>query len=167
MPSTPEHLPHATKGTPLCGGCRDLSRCRLGIGDFVPEGDRLCAPVECPASFHAGPRVAHGGWTAAMFDDVMGRSLGQRGLQAVTASLTVDFLKPVPIDEPMTVEVTVEGRDGRRIALVATLCLKGAATPLARARGTWVERRRNHFERHESALAEHRAARAHSDEATD
>lgn len=164
MPSISKLVPAATGVTPLCGSCRGHDRCRLGIGDFEPDGDRLRAPVVCAAFFHAGPRIAHGGWTAAVFDDVMGRSLAQRGLLTVTGSLTVDFLKPVPVEEPMTVEVTVEGRDGRRIALAAALFLSGDAAPLARARGIWVERRNDHFERHESALAEHRAARAQADD---
>ena len=121
--------------------------------------DTALASVVCAATFHAGPRVAHGGWTAAVFDDVMGRSLAQRGVPAVTASLTTDFQKPVPVEEPLAIAVSIDAHEGRRWMLSATLSLVGDAAPLARARGVWVERRSGHFERHEAGLKAHRAVR--------
>ncbi|MEA3001804.1 MAG: hypothetical protein QOH81_592 [Sphingomonadales bacterium] len=148
--------PASDATTMLCGGCKGLGRCRLGVGEFVFEDVVMHAPVVCRSVYHAGPGVAHGGWTAAMFDDVIGRSLGQRGVRAVTASLTVDFLKPVPVDEPLVVEVRVESRVGRRWQMSSLLRLAGAEAPLARADGLWLERRKGHFERHEAAMAAYR-----------
>ena len=72
-------------GTQLCGSCRAHGHCRLGVGEFQLEAGITRAPVVCAEAFHAGPNVAHGGWTAAMFDDVMGRAVVQRGVKAVTA----------------------------------------------------------------------------------
>ncbi|MCU6453146.1 PaaI family thioesterase [Sphingomonas sp. A2-49] len=129
------------------------------MGPISLTDDAALAAVVCAATFHAGPRVAHGGWTAAVFDDVMGRSLGQRGIPAVTATLTTDFLKPVPVEEPLAIAVSIDAQEGRRWMLSATLTLAGDATPLARAHGVWVERRSDHFERHEAGLKAHRAAR--------
>ena len=147
----------AEDNIPLCGGCRAHGRCRLGAGPLVRDGARMRAEVVCAETFHAGPRVAHGGWTAAVFDDVMGRSMIGHGARAVTASLTVDFLKPVPIEEALVIEVLVDGREGRRWTLSATLRLAREEAPLARARGTWVERREGHFERHEAAMDAYRS----------
>lgn len=144
-------------GTLLCGGCRAHGHCRLGVGALVRDGGVTRADVICAAHFHAGPRVAHGGWTAAMFDDVMGRSTVLRGVPAVTGTMTVDFLKPVPVEEALVVEVRVEGNEGRRWMLSASLRLARDEAPLARARGVWVERRKGHFERHEAAMDAYRA----------
>ena len=114
------------------------------------------ATAVCAETFHAGPRVAHGGWTAAVFDDVIGRSLVQRGTLAVTASLTTEFLKPVPVEEPLMIEVTIEAHEDRRWNMAAVLRLAGSDAPLARAHGVWVERRAGHFERHEAAMQSYR-----------
>jgi hypothetical protein len=148
--------PVSEAATILCGGCRGLGRCRLGVGEFVFDDLVMHAPVVCRSVYHAGPGVAHGGWTAAMFDDVIGRSLGQRGARAVTASLTVDFLKPVPVDEPLVVEVRVDSHLGRRWQMSSLLRLKGGEASLARAKGLWLERREGHFERHEAAMVAYR-----------
>jgi acyl dehydratase len=145
--------------TVLCGGCRNCGRCRLGVGEFTLDGLTLSAPVMCREAFHAGPRVAHGGWTAATFDDVLGRFLTQRGVRSVTKSLTVDFLKPVPVEEPLLVEAVIAGHEGRHWNLTATLRLAGGDTPLAAARGIWSERRDDHFVRHESAMEAYREIR--------
>ena len=143
-------------GTQLCGSCRAHGYCRLGVGEFQLDASITRAPVVCVEAFHAGPNVAHGGWTAAMFDDVMGRAVAQRGLRAVTGSLTVDFLKPVPVETPLTVEVVIEGREGRKVAVTAVLRLTRDDMMLAKARGTWVERRQDHFERHEASMEAYR-----------
>ena len=151
MPSTSESPPVAQDGV-LCGSCRAYGYCRLGVGPIAIEGDMARATAVCAETFHAGPRVAHGGWTAAVFDDVIGRSLVQRGTLAVTASLTTEFLKPVPVEEPLAIEVTIEAQEGRRWTMAAVLRLAAGDAPLARAHGVWVERRPDHFERHDAAM---------------
>tara|TARA_B000000460_G_scaffold238025_1_gene201354 strand:+ start:39 stop:491 length:453 start_codon:yes stop_codon:yes gene_type:complete len=143
--------------TVMCGGCRNRGRCRLGLGEITIIGDAAHAPVRCAPHFQAGPNVAHGGWTAAMFDDIIGRSLTQRGLRTVTGNLTVDFFNPVPVGEAMIVEVVTESRAGRRWTMQAMLRLERDPSPLARAIGVWVERREGHFERHEAAMRDYRA----------
>lgn len=144
--------------TPLCGGCREYGRCRLGVGPLVRDGMATRAELTCAEQFHAGPHVAHGGWTAAVFDDVMGRSLIARGIKAVTGSLTVDFLKPVPVNEPLAMAVSIDRQEGRRWMVSATLSLARGDAPLARANGVWVERRPDHFERHEAKMEAYRDA---------
>jgi acyl-coenzyme A thioesterase PaaI-like protein len=144
-------------GTLLCGGCRDIGYCRLGIGAIETIGQQSAmAPARCAQSFHAGPRVAHGGWTAAVMDDMIGRSLNQMGARAVTATLNIEFVKPVPVEEDLDLKVAVESHEGRLWRASATLRLKGSNADLARGKGLWIERRPDHFERHEEALRAHR-----------
>ena len=140
----------------LCGSCREAGHCRLGLGVIMLEEGGSSAEARCASKFHAGPRVGHGGWTAAMFDDVMGRTLAKMDLATVTATLTVNFLKPVPIDEPMIVSVSIGAHEGRRWQVSARLRLSGSDVDLATAEGVWVERRPDHFQKHEAALQAHR-----------
>jgi acyl-coenzyme A thioesterase PaaI-like protein len=129
--------------------------CRFGADDFIATG-----PIEgivhliCPADFQGGPDVAHGGWISGMFDDVLGRFLTHNGLLTVTATLTVDFLMPVPVEQPLTITVRVEAREGRRLTMTGALRLTGDTRDRATARGVWVERRPDHFDRHKAQLLE-------------
>ncbi|MFP5513587.1 Acyl-coenzyme A thioesterase PaaI, contains HGG motif [Azospirillum oryzae] len=133
----------------LCGGCRPSGRCRLGITRMTMGDDGVAsAALRCDAANQGGPMVAHGGWTAAVFDDVLGRIPGFLGTMAVTASLTVDFLKPVPVERDLVARAWMEARDGRRLRLAGVLHLAAGMAELARAQGVWIERRPDHFDRH-------------------
>ncbi len=139
----------------LCNGCRPAGRCRFGITRLVMGEDGIAhADVWCDAANQGGPMVAHGGWTAAVFDDVLGRVPGFLGVQAVTATLGVTFLKPVPVEHALVARAWVEKRNGRRLHLAGTLHLAAGLAELARAEGVWVERRPDHFDRHRCWLGQ-------------
>ena len=142
----------------LCRGCRVGSRaCRFGADAFVATGSSEGQVLlMCPADFQGGPDVAHGGWISGVFDDVLGRFLSHTGLLTVTANLTVSFLMPVPVDQPLVLTVRIEEQDGRRRVMSGTLRLQGEDRDRATARGVWVERRPDHFTRHEAQMSEFR-----------
>ena len=55
-------------GVVLCGACRRLGRCHLGLTEEVLGDDGVVrTELECPPSYEGGPNVAHGGWTALAF----------------------------------------------------------------------------------------------------
>lgn len=140
---------------PLCGGCRDLGSCRLGIANLQvgPDGAAR-ASLHCAAREQAGPGVAHGGWTAAVLDDALGRTLRQLGHGVVTKTITVDYLRPVPVEIPLLLEVATGAPDGRFWTMEGRILLAASGAELARARGIWVKRRPDHFERHERLIAQ-------------
>jgi acyl-coenzyme A thioesterase PaaI-like protein len=149
----------------LCRGCRVGGRsCRFGADDFVATGpDEAVLHLTCPADFQGGPDVAHGGWISGVFDDALGRFLTHTGVLTVTATLTVDFLMPVPVEQPLTVTVLIEAREGRRLTMSGVLTLAGDPRPRAKAHGVWVERRPDHFERHQAQIADYLAAPSDAD----
>ena len=55
----------------------------------------------CSAEHEGGPGVAHGGWTAAMFDEVTGHVPLLSGQLSVTGTMRVTYVKPVPIERPL------------------------------------------------------------------
>ncbi|MDB5425601.1 MAG: hypothetical protein JWQ29_3017 [Phenylobacterium sp.] len=147
----------------ICGGCRAAGACRLGITHerFLRPGV-VEAALACPADHQAGPGVAHGGWTAAVMDDLLGHLAIGEGRRAVTATLTVDFLRPVPVERPLVATVWCESNvEGRRLHK-AELKLASTGALLARGSGVFVERDDSHFERHRAWLAR-QDARAQSD----
>ena len=72
----------------LCGACRRLGACRLGLGreELQPDGS-VHTELVCGPENEGGPEVAHGGWTAGAFDEVLGHVPVLHGELAVTGQL--------------------------------------------------------------------------------
>jgi acyl-coenzyme A thioesterase PaaI-like protein len=144
-----------TLRSPLCAGCVPLGRCQFGIRSYQVGADGVArARVWVDASMEGGPRVAHGGWTASIFDEVLGQVPGLHGVLAVTKTLTVDYTRPVPVDRWLLAEARVESRSDGNWEISGVLTLEATGSELARAHGTWVERTARHFERHAEWLRE-------------
>jgi acyl-coenzyme A thioesterase PaaI-like protein len=140
---------------PLCAGCIPAGRCQFGITSCRLDADGVArARVWVDASMEGGPGVAHGGWTASIFDEVLGQVPGLHRVLAVTKTLTVDYTRPVPVGRWLRAESRVESRSDGKWEISGVLTLEASGSVLARARGTWVERTRRHFERHAEWLRE-------------
>ncbi len=138
-----------------CRGCRVGERpCRFGADAFdAISANEGVARVTCPADFDGGPEVAHGGWIAGVFDDVLGRFLSHGDVKSVTATLSVSFLMPVPVERPLILRTRIVSREGRKITMSGTLRLEGETQDRATAEGVWVERRPDHFARHRTQMS--------------
>jgi len=87
--------------------------------------------------FTGPPGHCHGGIIATILDEAMGKVNKLRNVVAVTAEITVNYLKPVPLNKPLRVEsreVSVKGR--RHINMGEILNQKGEV--LARGRGVFI-----------------------------
>lgn len=82
------------------------------------------------------PGHCHGGIIATILDDAMGKLNKLRDVLAMTASMTVDYLKPVPLYKPLHVESRELHKRGRRLTHAAEL-LDENGTLLARSRGVF------------------------------
>lgn len=88
----------------------------MGIGMQVRrEGEEIVADVVLGAAFEGAPGRSHGGIVAALFDDVLGYLTTLHRTPAFTGTLTVNYLAPTPIGEPLEFRARVASRDGRRI----------------------------------------------------
>jgi uncharacterized protein (TIGR00369 family) len=88
-------------------------------------------------AYQGGGGMAHGGIIAMLLDEVMGKVCRFREVRAVTAELTIQYLKPVRVDE----EIVVEGYEtevrGRNLFLVGEI-RNGAGVVLAKGMGRFV-----------------------------
>jgi acyl-coenzyme A thioesterase PaaI-like protein len=143
-------------GVVMCVACRRLGRCRLGLtGETLVEFGSTVTRLSCLSDHEGGPGVAHGGWTAAALDEILGHLVILSGHMAVTGSLTVEFLKPVPIERELEVRAWLERREDGRWHNVGELRLISTGALLARATGIFVERNPTaHFERQKRWLAD-------------
>ena len=83
------------------------------------EGDEVVATVVLRRAFEGAPGRAHGGIVAAAFDDVTGFVIGLLHEPAFTGELTVRYVKPVPVDEPLEMRARLRGRERRKLFIEA------------------------------------------------
>jgi uncharacterized protein (TIGR00369 family) len=87
--------------------------------------------------YQGGAGFAHGGIIAVLLDEAMGKVCRFRDVRAVTAELTVDYVKPVSVEK----EIVVEGREadqkGRNLFMVGEI-RDVSGEVLARGRGRFV-----------------------------
>ncbi len=87
--------------------------------------------------FTGPPGHCHGGIIATILDEAMGKVNRLRDVVAVTAQMTVDYLKPVPLNQPLRVESREVSVSGRRHTNQAEI-LNRKGEVLARSRGTFI-----------------------------
>jgi len=83
------------------------------------------------------PGHCHGGIIATILDDAMGKVNKLRNVVALTKEMTVQYLRPVPLHQPLRVEgreVSVTGREHVNMAEI----LNEEGQVLARSRGIFV-----------------------------
>jgi uncharacterized protein (TIGR00369 family) len=87
--------------------------------------------------YQGGGGFAHGGIIAVLLDEAMGKVCRFRQVRAVTAELTVEYLKPINVQH----EIIVEGREteqkGRNIFMAGEI-RNEAGDVLARGRARFV-----------------------------
>jgi len=83
------------------------------------------------------PGHAHGGIIATLLDEAMGKVNKLRHVIALTSQITVDYLKPVPLNKPLRVESREVRVRGRRHFNMAEI-LNSQDEVLARSRGLFI-----------------------------
>jgi uncharacterized protein (TIGR00369 family) len=100
-------------------------------------GRRIVGRFVLGETYQGGGGFAHGGIIALLLDEAMGKVCRFREVRAVTAELTVEYLKPVRVEQ----EIIVEGREieekGRNLFLAGEI-RNEAGDVLARGRGRFV-----------------------------
>lgn len=86
-----------------------------GAGQPFAEGTvRLGRP------YLGGPDMVHGGYVAGLLDHMFGLALHAGPLVAVTATLTVRYVAPTPVDRDLHLRAWFEPARGRRVTGRAT-----------------------------------------------
>lgn len=113
MEDAREYLPHST-GCFLCG---EENACGVRTRFFVEDG-AVRSRLVLPRHLNGYKNVAHGGVLAALLDESMGWAatvFGKSHPMYVTGELTVKYLFPVPVGEPIEIASRLV-RDAGRIA---------------------------------------------------
>src|SRR5579863_2269327 len=139
-----------------------LNHC-FGCGGANPRGMQLTFEQDDDArrvrgmfrigpEYQGGPGFVHGGIIATLLDEVMAKVNRFADDHAVTAQLTVDYLKPVPVDEDVIVDGWETERKGRVLFRQGEI-RDASGVVLARGRGRFMQVDRARFESRHVAKA--------------
>lgn len=121
-----------------CIGCGAANPRGLRLAfDLDRERRRVTGRFTLGADCQGSSGILHGGITALVFDEAMGKLNRLNGGRAVTAELQVEYLRPIAADEEITVEASEVSREGRNLHQQAEIRNRAGAV-LARARARFV-----------------------------
>jgi len=105
--------------------------------NYDEERDCFVCRFRLRKRYTGPPGHCHGGIIATILDEAMGKVNKLRHVVAVTSQITVDYLKPVPLNKPLRVEsreLRVHGR--QHINMAEILSQKNEV--LARGQGVFI-----------------------------
>jgi uncharacterized protein (TIGR00369 family) len=99
-----------------CFGCGQANEHGLKLKFAIDrEAGTSAATVRLARRWEGPPGHVHGGIIAVMLDEAMGKLNAIHGVVAMTRQMEIDFLRPCPLGEPLSVTGRVVRRDGRKI----------------------------------------------------
>ena len=105
----------------LCFGCGAKNPRGLHLKFIFDENRRVLKTEWRPTKeFQGYADIVHGGMTAVVLDETMGNLLWRMGLPSVTAQITVRFLRPAKVDEPLKIEARVTSEKNQVIRMRGT-----------------------------------------------
>jgi len=111
-------LPHRNRGD--CFGCGTGNDAGLRM-EFFTDDRSLVSEVAIPPFLCGWNNLVHGGIISTVLDETMGwTAIYFTRRLVLTRNLSVDFLKPVFVEQPLWVEGRVKERNGERLAIVTS-----------------------------------------------
>jgi uncharacterized protein (TIGR00369 family) len=120
----------------------------FGCGHDNPQGMRLKFSLDeesrqaichfkLSRKYTGPPGYAHGGIIATILDEAMGKVNKFRNVLALTGSMEIKYLRPVPLGQPLIVTSSEQSVDGRRHINMAEIRNEEGLT-LARSTGIFI-----------------------------
>ncbi len=127
--------PHPSNPCFGCGGANARGM-RLAF-ERDDQARRIVGRFRLGAEYQGGAGFIHGGIIATLLDEAMSKVCRFRDLRAVTAELSVEYLRPVRVDEEIRVEAFEAEQNGRQLFHQGEI-RNTAGELLARGRGRFV-----------------------------
>jgi uncharacterized protein (TIGR00369 family) len=134
---------HAIQGKPKprknhCFGCGNDNAYGMHLKFSLDEETRqaICH-FKLSRRYTGPPGHSHGGIIATILDEAMGKVNKFRNVLALTGSMEIRYLRPVPLGQPLTVIAYEQSVDGRRHINAAEIKNEQGEV-LARSTGTFV-----------------------------
>ena len=122
-----------------CFACGPANASGLHLHFDRDPREGVVASVNLAPQFQGWRGIAHGGIVMALLDEAMAHAAGFAGHRGVTASVSVRFRKPVPLERPIEVRGRVTWRRRNVLGVEASVAdVRGRL--LAQAEGSFVSR---------------------------
>jgi uncharacterized protein (TIGR00369 family) len=121
-----------------CFGCGQANPTGLQLEFLLAEDDSVVCLATVPNAFDGHPGYVHGGIIATLLDETMSKAVRANGWTAMTRQMEIDYLRPVPSDEPIRLEGHVVRSEGRKHWTKATI-LNAEGKELAKGKGLFIE----------------------------
>ena len=149
MPDDSRHAPASMK---VSSTIDERANHCFGCGPENPQGLHLVFSTDTSAPGHptatahfqldrqheGPPSYVHGGIIATLLDEAMSKINRPLNVLAVTRHMEIDYLRPVPLHQPLTVTSRHLQREGRKLFHQAEI-LSSDGTTLARGKGVFIE----------------------------
>ncbi len=97
------------------------------------DGATVRGSGQIPTSLNGPPDGVHGGFVAAVLDELLGLAAVVAGVGGFTGTLAVRYLKPTPIGVDLDFEAHVQSVDGRKVTTSGSVSANGEACATAEA----------------------------------
>lgn len=107
-----------------CFFCGPLNHAglKLTFQETETEPNELVCLWNPPATYKSFGRILHGGIQSGLFDEIMGwTAIHLTGQVGVTASIQVEFLRPLYVEQEIEVRCRIDSRNGSRVNLAAEI----------------------------------------------
>ncbi len=119
-----------------CFACGDANPIGMHVR-FRATDEGVVAHAELASLYQGWRGIAHGGIVMALLDEAMAYAAGFAGHRGVTATMSVRFRKPVPLESPIEVRGRVTSQR-RNVLCVEASVMDGSGMVLAQAEGNVV-----------------------------
>jgi uncharacterized protein (TIGR00369 family) len=120
-----------------CFGCGQQNRSGLRLRFFADNEGNIVCPVKLAGRFEGPPGHAHGGIIATLLDEAMSKANRAREVVAMTRQMEIDYLRPVPLRQPLTLRAAHISAAGRVHRCTAEL-VNANGEILARAKALFI-----------------------------
>ncbi len=121
-----------------CYVCGKENPKSLGVVWYLMDDQSILTQITLNLSQQGPPGFAHGGASAALLDEAMGSVVWSAGHQVVAVNLQINYLKPLPLNEPVWISAHLEKTEGRAVHASSDICLEDG-TILVTGHGVYIE----------------------------
>lgn len=134
----PKTLTPLSHGAPHhCFGCGETNKSGLHLKFFVDNQQQVVSKVRLARRFEGPPGYAHGGMIATLLDEAMSKANRQHGVVAMTRQMEIDYLRPVPLQQPLILTARRTAHHGRKNHCEAEIA-DASGTILARGKALFI-----------------------------
>lgn len=120
-----------------CFVCGNENPHGIGLTMFVDDDGVLTSEFTLNEAHQGPPGHTHGGASAAILDEAMGLVVWAAGHKVAAVNLEINYHKPLPLNQPLSLEARISQVDERKIFSMGEISLTDSTVAVS-GRGIYV-----------------------------